>query len=92
MPYGMNAVVSLFEINCGIMTLLLMNDLPGKLEPKSLKAPIKISQCYFSKTSRKLQFFLAVFFFERSTLYIVESFLNYSFYHTQSSFPSSDVL
>lgn len=50
-PYGMNTGVSMFEIICGIMTLLLMNNLPGKLEPKTLKDPIKISQYYFSKSS-----------------------------------------
>lgn len=50
----MGTVVSLFEINCGIRTLLLMNNLPGKQEPKFLKAPTKRSVCYFSKTFWKL--------------------------------------
>lgn len=50
-PYGMNTGVSVFEIICGITTLLLINNLPGRLEPKTLKDPIKISQCYFSKSS-----------------------------------------
>lgn len=60
MPYAMNAVISLFEINCGIMTLLLMNDLSDKLEANSSKPLSKLVSFIFQKLPENLSFFLAV--------------------------------